>query len=528
VLRIATLGELRQSNDGPSARPLRRKPLALAAYLARRAPYAVPRTELATLFWGERGEERARQSLRQALLELKQALGDSVEVDPESVRLAAGAVELDLLGFEQDLSAGRLAEAAARWTGDFFEGADDIGGDGFRRWVESERAALHQQLGVAMGKLIGDAELLGDWTGAAGWAERWATALPFDEQAHLRFIEALRMSGRSAEALRTHAAFVSRVRAALDVEPSAEFLRLGGGLADDARSELARKGRGSAAVHAPQLVGRGAVMSELLDAWSTTLSGTPQVVLLRAEAGAGVTRIVDELVERVAADAVVLRGSGGGAPGGSSLTEMLEPLRTAPGLAGAAPEALSEVARVVPALAARFQHLPTATGDDAALRDGVLQVVGAVGEERAVLLVLDDLHAADHASRRLILALAPRLAGRVLLLLTEDEGAGAASSAGPALTGVRGLRRIHLEPLSVAEVEAMLGSMLTMDPADRRILAQRMHEETAGLPRDVVTWCRLWSTNIWSNWTKAASGACRRCWPGARCRSRCRVGNVPG
>ena len=82
VLHVRTLGGLRQTNDG-DGRPLRRKPLALLSYVARRSPGAVTRTELATLFWGERGEERARQSLRQALLELKQVLADKIDIDPD-------------------------------------------------------------------------------------------------------------------------------------------------------------------------------------------------------------------------------------------------------------------------------------------------------------------------------------------------------------------------------------------------------------------------------------------------------------
>ena len=191
MLHVRTLGELRQTSDGGS-RPLRRKPLALLSYLARRAPRAVARMELATLFWGERGEERARQSLRQALLELKQVLGDKIDIDADSVRLLSDAVELDIVSFESDLSAGRVQEAAQRWSGDFFEGAEDIGGDGFLRWIENERASLHQQLGAAMSRLIADAELRGDWTSAVAWAQRWAASLPFEELPHLKLIEALK------------------------------------------------------------------------------------------------------------------------------------------------------------------------------------------------------------------------------------------------------------------------------------------------------------------------------------------------
>jgi hypothetical protein len=76
------------------------------------------------------------------------------------------------------------------------------------------------------------------------------------------------MSGRTAEAATVHSSFATRVRTALDVEPSAEFLRLGGGLAEDVKTEISRRGRGSAAVHTPQFVGRGLEFGELTAAWN--------------------------------------------------------------------------------------------------------------------------------------------------------------------------------------------------------------------------------------------------------------------
>ena len=409
VLHVRTLGGLRHTNDDDT-RPLRRKPLALLSYVARRSPSAVTRTELATLFWGERGEERARQSLRQALLELKQVLADRIDIDPDSVRVAAGVVDLDIVAFERDLSEGRVHEAVARWSGDFFEGAEDIGGEGFRRWIDNERASLHGQLGTAMQKLIGDAELAGDWAGAAAWAQRWAEALPFEEAAHLRLIESLRMNGRNGDALAVHAAFVTRARAALDIEPSAEFMRLGGGLADGAREELARRNRGSAAVLSPSLVGRGGVMTELLDACKTACGGQPVVIVLEGWPGDGLTRTCDELVGRIATDGIVLRAAGAGAPNDyATAAELLEGLRKAEGTAGAAPEALAEVARIVPSLTSEFRFLPAPVGDDAALRDAVGQTLAAIGDEQPVLAVLDDAHEADAATQRLLSALAPRL-----------------------------------------------------------------------------------------------------------------------
>ena len=81
MLYVRTLGELRLETSEGDAVAIRRKPLALLCYVARHTARPTSRTELATLFWGERGEDRARQSLRQTLLELKQAIGDRAEVD---------------------------------------------------------------------------------------------------------------------------------------------------------------------------------------------------------------------------------------------------------------------------------------------------------------------------------------------------------------------------------------------------------------------------------------------------------------
>jgi DNA-binding SARP family transcriptional activator len=486
LLHVRTLGELRLENGDGTPITIRRKPLALLTYVARHGPRPTSRTELATLFWGERGEDRARQSLRQTLLELKQAIGDRAEVDPDSVGIAADPVALDLVGFEREVAAGDLRAAVDRWKGDFFEGSEDIGGDGFRRWIENERLGLHRQLGSAMQKLIGDAEIRGDWAESCSLAERWAGALRFDETAHLRLIEALRMSGRAAEAAAAHSGFATRVRTALDVEPSAEFLRLGGGLAEGVRTELARRGRGSAAVHMSQLAGRGPELAELTDAWQTASGGTPVVMLIQGEAGTGLTRLVEELLSHVGAGGVILRAGGKRDSAPYSLASTLfDGLRDAEGSAGASPEALAEVARIVPSLAQQFRHLPAPRGDESALRDALAQTLSAIGEEVPVLVFLDDAHAADEESLRLVGALGARLSGRVLLVVTADEAYRKPNAILESLLATRGLRRLHLHSLGPSDVEAIVGSMVALGMEDRHRVAALIHADTGGLPHHV-------------------------------------------
>lgn len=491
MLHIKTLGELRLVGDGAREAPhLRRKPLALLCYVARRAPNPVTRTELATNFWGERGEERARQSLRQALVELKHALGDQIEVEVDTVRLAANAVELDITQFERDVAGGRAADAAARWTGEFFDGGEDIGGEGFRRWIDGEREALHQLLAIAMETLVSEAVSEGDWTRATTFGERWTEALPLDERAHLRLIEVHRMNGRNGDAFRTHAGYVARVKTVLELEPSPEFMRLAGGLAETARNDLARQGQGSAALRTPSLVGRGAVVRELSDSWSAANSGPGVVVAVRGDAGSGLTRICDEMEERARAatpDCLVFRTRGRGPdPALGTAAALFDGLRSAAGSAGAPPEALAEVARIVPELHAQFRHLPEARGDEGSLRDALLQVIAAIVDEQPLLLMVDDLQLADIPSRRVLSSVAIRLPRGAMFVVAKADGPAAFPGAPDDMLAARTMLRLQLGELTVGEVDAVLASMLTMPSAERSALAERLHAEVGGLPHAVV------------------------------------------
>jgi len=85
--------------DGLLSTP--RKQLVLLAYLCSRPHRAAPRDVLASLLWEDRDEARARQSLRQALLELRKALGPGLAVTDREVGLASGVIETDVEALER-------------------------------------------------------------------------------------------------------------------------------------------------------------------------------------------------------------------------------------------------------------------------------------------------------------------------------------------------------------------------------------------------------------------------------------------
>ena len=489
VLHLTTLGELRL--EGPAETGLlrgRRKELVLLAYLARRAPRATGREELAALLWEGSDSSRARQSLRHALLQLRRAVGDVVVISEDRVGIDSARIELDAAAFEQELAEGRASEAVVRWRGDFLAGMEDIGGESFRAWIESEREGLRRRLATALERLISEALARGHSADAIAWAERWVEHAPLDEQAQRRLIDALKSAGQPDEALARHAAFAARLRAELEREPSPAFSGLTAGLERAAR-QSPPAGPGSAALLTPDMVGREAVLAELIAAWHETRGGGSAIVLAAGDEGLGKSRLCQEFTAWVRShhsDACILMGRAQEAERTaqwSAATHLLAGLAAAPGVLGAAPAALRAIGRIVPAIAPGAVAVDTAPADEVAeMADAVPEVLEAVASEAPVLLVLDDAPFSDPATSRILVALVDRPPPGSMLVMTGRTDALSASPLIEQLRRSRMVRRLQLQPLGPAETEALLGSIVALAPDDQRRLAARLHAETGGNP----------------------------------------------
>lgn len=464
-----------------------RKELALLAYVACRGPRAVGRAELTDVFWGDRDETRARQSLRQALAKLRRALGDALAVTPDGVALDPDAVALDVARFEAALRAGRDDDAAALWRGDFLAGMDDAGAGRWRGWLESERESLRRRLAAALERLTAG-------TGgedALRWAGLWADHFPLDERAHAALADALVRADRADEAAARLHAFAGRLRAELGVEPSAALLaRADASAAGSPRplpASAVAAAPGSVALFSPSLTGRDAALAELRAAFAASAAGEAGLLMVvEGEEGIGKTRLCEEYlreVERSTTPALVLRAR---AAAGEGLRELLAPLAAAPGLGGAGDAALARLARHVPALRARYPHLPEVEHHDAALPAALRETLDAVAAELPVLLFVDDLDGADGPMRQALLALARDLPRSVLLLLTGRGEALQREGISPLVGPLPGARRLLLQPLTPAETEGLIGSMLELRPAARQSLAARLCEAGGGNPSFVV------------------------------------------
>ncbi|MFL5403111.1 MAG: ATP-binding protein [Gemmatimonadales bacterium] len=486
MLDLRTLGELRLQGGLEAGLSSRRKELSLLSYLARRAPRPVSRDELAELLWGERDTARARQSLRQALLELKRIVGEGLEAGAEKVWLKLGTIALDLNAFEADLAAGRWPEAVERWQGDFLTGLDHTGGEEFRAWLEAEREAVRRGLRLALTHLIEDGQRSGDWAQAITWAERWAELLPLEEEGHRKLIELTHHSGRTAEALARHATGRRQLEA-LGREPSAAFLELGKTLERSA-ARTRPSTPGSAALFTPDLVGRAPALAELISIWQAVAAGRPAAVLVEGEAGIGKSRLCEELLRLLALERsapVMVRGRGHESHGSMPLgllQEVLASLAPAPGLAAASARALGELARIAPLLRDRFPGLPEALGSDSAVEDALVEALGVVSEERPVVIYIEDLPRADSNSQRVLRAVLSRVSTAVMFLMTARTGDQEPSSAFVELASESRVRRLKLQALGQHDIEALLGSMLELPIPERQRLGRRLYLQGGGNP----------------------------------------------
>ena len=146
---LTLLGPVRLLNSaGDDHTPKTRKSRALLAVLAL-AGAPVPRARLCNLLWGDRGEEQAKASLRQALYELG-ALTESgaLSADRQFVSLAAGKLPTDLSELERRIAKRdfeALGAALEQAQLPLLSGLDDLTPE-LDEWLRDERSRIRSSI----------------------------------------------------------------------------------------------------------------------------------------------------------------------------------------------------------------------------------------------------------------------------------------------------------------------------------------------------------------------------------------------
>jgi DNA-binding SARP family transcriptional activator len=210
--------------SGPVLDIAARKTRALLAYLALPTGRAHSRDKLVGLLWSNRGDEQARNSLRQALTELGRALG-AVEPSPlvkrqDTLALDPAAVEVDALLFETlaaSDAASDLRRAAALYAGDLLDGLDTRDA-AFEEWLAVERLRLRELAATVFKKLLSRER----GQSAIDAARRLLALDPLQEEGHRALMRLHAEAGEISTALRQYEFCREMLKKELDLTPAPE------------------------------------------------------------------------------------------------------------------------------------------------------------------------------------------------------------------------------------------------------------------------------------------------------------------
>jgi ATP/maltotriose-dependent transcriptional regulator MalT len=241
----------------------------------------------------------------------------------------------------------------------------------------------------------------------------------------------------------------------------------------------------------PAFIGRTRELAQLLQLLERAEAGRPAVALVAGDAGVGKTRLLAELAAHAARGGarVLVGGCLQVGDVGLPYVPFIDAFRDV----GADPDeakliaplvaAVPGLGRLVPAGGQDAAEVPLPTGDgfeQVQLLDGVLSVLTRLAEREPVVLVLEDVHWADAASRHLLGFLARTLrSSRVLLVASyRSDELHRRHPLRPLLAElirIPGLERIELPPFSREELaeylRALVGGEVPSSAVDR-ILAR--------------------------------------------------------
>jgi DNA-binding SARP family transcriptional activator len=476
---------------------------ALLAMLLLHANEVVSTERLIDALWEEQPPETAQKTLQVYVSQLRKTLDENrVQTSAPGYVVRVDEHELDLTRFQRLVADGRLREALLLWRGPpLAEFAHD-------RFAQGEIARL-EELRLACLELRIEEDLdAARHSELVGELESLVQIHPLREQLTAQLMLALYRSGRQAEAL---AAYQRARRVLVDelgVEPGRSLRELERAiLAQAASLDLASVQEEQAYEESPgAFVGRETELGQLLGGLDAAVAGRGRLFLIAGEPGIGKTRLADEVIRAARSrGARVLSGrcwEGGGAPAYWPWVQSLrayvresepEVLRSELG-AGAV-----ELAQILPELRELLPDLPEppSNGTERArfrLFDATAEFLRNVSARRPIVLVLDDLHAADTPSLELLRFLARELGSIRLLVIgaCRDVDPPPGEPLTALLVDVAReplTRRLSLGGLSPREVlEYIERNAPTIASPE---LGAALHEETEGNPLFVGETVRL-------------------------------------
>jgi DNA-binding SARP family transcriptional activator len=500
------------------------KQRALLGMLLLHANEVVSTDRLIDELWAGDRREDALKSLQVAVSRLRKALdagrtagaeGAMIVTRSPGYELQVDPQRLDVTRFDAFVAHGRgaLAAADAQSARQQFDAAlrlwrgPPLADLAYESFAQSEIARLEElRLGALEYRIQADLAL-GHHDQIVGELEGLASEHPLRERLRGLLMLALYRSGRQADALEAYQAARKALVEELGIEPGRDLrdlhqaiLRQDPGLDPATEPEAAVESARSA------FVGRDSELAELVAGLDDAFAGRGRLFLLAGEPGIGKSRLAEELIGRAAGrGARVLVGrcwEAGGAPAYWPWVQSLRAyVREAP------PDVLrrelgpgaADLAEILPELRQRFPDLPeppspVSEGGRFRLFEAASSLLLSATRDRPLVLVLDDLHAADEPSLLLLRFVAREIGASRLLVVCAYRDVDPTlrdplSSALAELVREPHTAHIALTGLRERDVAEYFELSTGVEPAAR--LVEAIHTETEGNPLFMAEVVRL-------------------------------------
>ena len=513
ALDFRILGPLEVHDDGAPIPLGAAKQRALLAILLLHANEVVSSDRLIDQLWGEEPPDTAAKGLQGYISGLRKALKreDSVVVTtPPGYVIQVEPDQLDLTRFERlrgeardAMAAGdpaqacaTLREALALWRG------PPLADVAYESFAQTEIDRLDELRLAALEERIEADLALGRQADVVGELEGLTDRYPLRERLRGQLMLALYRSGRQAEALAAYRDARHALTEDLGIEPSRALRELEQAiLTQDASLDLvstptSTEPDGEAEAGRGIFVGREGELDALSTGLDAAIAGKGRLFLLVGEPGIGKSRLAEEVTRQARKrGAHVLFGRCWEAGGAPAYWPWVQALRMY--LDGAEPHTLraqlgadaGEVAYILPELREMFPELPAPSEESEAARfrlfDSVARFLTNAASAQPLVVVLDDLHAADEPSLLLLRFAATALGSSGILVVgtyrdVDPTVRDPLATTLAELGRERVTHRIELGGLTASDVEGYIAQAAGSVPAPELVAA--IHAETEGNP----------------------------------------------
>lgn len=510
-LKIHLLGEFRVYRGGERL-DLPTKPIkSLFAYLLIHRDRGFPPELLAGTFWGERSEEKARDSLNNALSAIRRALPNSIVTEYGNIRFNPKIdYWLDTDEFEQRVKESGelrrpeekmdcLRRAVQLYQGDFMEGFYDD-------WSILEQERLRELYLEALKELVDCHKALKEYDRAITCCKKILERAPLREEVHRELMYLYYLSGDRNEVLLQYQECCKVLKKELGVEPLPETKALYEEIREQADLE-SLKLIAEPLLQAKLLltrytelgapfVGRDRELSELLDHWRRAGGGRGSAAFIEGEAGIGKSRLARELINFITEGrSLALIGRCSRMEQGLPFAPLIEALRRAltaiepDRLRSVPPLWLGEVLRLLPELGQILPEIELTPPlppeqEKGRLFEGLNQFIFALSQVEPLLLFIDDLQWADDSTLQYLYYLARHIPQERVLLLCAyrvEEVDEALQELMTQLSHEGSIAKLALGSLSKREVRELIAGMLKVERGIDELI-DIIYEETEGNP----------------------------------------------